>query len=119
MVSDDRYPSLVLPAVSRAGLLPRASLIGVLKMNKLRKYGVTLGLVAAGALPVFAEGNANDGFDTIATALSTEVQTWTGKITGFFSQNATSIFAVLGIALGITLVWTIYKFFTKGTRKVG
>ncbi len=71
-------------------------------------------------LPVMAAGEGDvPGLSDIQTKLTAWVTSVTGSITTWFTTNWDNLLVVLGIALGIVVVWTVYKFITKGVKKVG
>lgn len=78
---------------------------------------VAFALVGASA---FAQASASD---ENMTAITDKVKTWLDGIVGsfkdFFTANFTTIVAILSIAVGVTVLWSVYKLFTKGAKKVG
>ena len=84
----------------------------------MKKFLALLGSVAA--VPVFAEGGAaSSALDTILGKVETEVGNWNDAITGFFGDNFTTIVTIVGVALGVTVLWCVFKLFTKGAKKIG
>lgn len=77
-----------------------------------------LALVASASLGVFAEG-AGAPLDAITQELGTQMTSWSTSITTFFTSNASTIFGVIGVAIGFALVWVGLRLFKKATSKAG
>lgn len=78
-----------------------------------------LALVASASLGVFAEGAAGAPLDAITQELGTQMTSWSTSITNFFTSNASTIFGVIGVAIGFALVWVGLRLFKKATSKAG
>lgn len=84
----------------------------------MKKLLALLGVVGA-SVPVFAEGGSESSIDQITTKVASELGNWNTSITSFFTTNFTTIATILGVALGITVLWIVFKLFNKGAKKVG
>lgn len=81
--------------------------------GKMSKVLFALGCVCGCFAATAAEGD----FDTsIATTFLTKAQ---AAITGFWTSNQTAILTVLGIIVGLSVLWMIVKIVRKATGKAG
>lgn len=79
---------------------------------------VFLALVSVASLGAFAEGGTNP-LDSITQELGTQLTSWSTAITNFFTSNASTIFGIIGVAIGFALVWVGLRLFKKATSKAG
>lgn len=65
----------------------------------------------------FAANAAEGDFDTsIASSFLTKAE---AAITGFWTSNQTAILTVLGIIVGLSVLWMVVKIVRKATGKAG
>lgn len=89
-------------------------------MNKFKKAFFVF-LAALGiSVPAFAqEVTTGNPIEQIGAKVAEEMSGWTASLTDFFVDNSTTIFSILGVAVAVMLIWMVFKFFRKGTSKVG
>lgn len=70
------------------------------------------------SVPVFA-ADGDSALTQITTKVGSELTNWNDSITSFFTTNFSTIATILGVAVGITVLWIVFKLFSKGAKKVG
>lgn len=81
--------------------------------GKFGRVALALGTVCGVCSAHAAEGD----FDTtLATQFLTKAET---AITGFWTTNQTAILAILGIIVGLSVLWMIVSIVRKATGKAG
>lgn len=80
---------------------------------------VFLALVSAASLGAFAAEGGSNPLDSITQELGTQLTSWSTAITNFFTSNASTIFGIIGVAIGFALVWVGLRLFKKATSKAG
>lgn len=83
-----------------------------------RRYALALAVALVG-VSAFAETGTGSSDDNMK-AITDAVGTWLGNIVGtfktFFTTNFTTIVAVLSIAVGVTVLWAVFRLFRKGAK---
>lgn len=89
-------------------------------MNKIKKAMFAFLAILGISVPAFAqEVSTGNPIEAIGAKVAQEMATWTSSLTDFFVDNSTTIFSILGVAVAVMLIWMVFKFFRKGTSKVG
>lgn len=83
----------------------------------VRRHALALAVALVGA-SAFAD--TTSASDANMEAITDEVATWlegiVGTFKGFFTENFSSIVAVLSIAVGVAVLWAVFRLFRKGAK---
>lgn len=74
-------------------------------------------LAASFGLPLAMFAEDTTPLDSISQAVGTQLTSWSTSITSFFTTNLPTIMGIIGIALGVALLWVVFKLFKKATNK--
>lgn len=89
-------------------------------MNKIKLAFFGFLALFGVAVPALAqEATSGSAIEQIGAKVAEEMTEWTDSLTDFFVDNSTTIFSILGVAVAVMLIWMVFKFFRKGTSKVG